>query len=93
VALHDTRCSTRASDGNCKAPANDSVPGGVIYIALPGTKAKLCEGLAPAKSSTRLCAGLGTETLNQRVHDVGLAAFNALNTRLVNEPSAYEGSQ
>jgi hypothetical protein len=82
VALHDAighkGCNERALDGDCKKPANGSIPNGVTFIAFPGTKSKVCEGLAAPKASNVLCAGMTPEMLGQRIQSVGKASFDAL---------------
>jgi hypothetical protein len=82
VALHDALghkgCNERDPGGDCKKPANGSIPGGVTFIAFPGTKSKVCEGLPAAKGPSVLCAGMTPEILGQRIQSVGKASFDAL---------------
>lgn len=82
VALHDALghqgCQMRAADGNCKTPGSESILGGVTFIVFPDTKENLCKGFPPATSPTRLCPGMTPNMLNQRITDVGQAAFNGL---------------
>jgi hypothetical protein len=83
MAVHDALghpgCKRRGANDNCTQPVNDSVTKDVVYLIFPGTRAELC-GAAPNPFNqvSRLCAGITAANINERLDEVGAAAFKKL---------------
>ena len=83
MAVHDALghpgCKRRGANGICTQPVNDSVTKDVVYLIFPGTRAELC-GAAPNPFNqvSRLCAGITAANINERLDEVGAAAFKKL---------------
>ncbi|WP_196246403.1 glycoside hydrolase family 75 protein [Ralstonia solanacearum] len=77
-ALGQNGCLRRDQTGVCTQPRGHSIPKDVIYLVFPGTRSALCPTTQAPIDHHKLCSEITPANINQRVAEVGKAAFEKL---------------
>ena len=78
-ALGQHGCLQRDKAGVCTRPKDFSIPKDVIYLVFPGTRSTLCAPAQAPADPRKLCPEITPANINERVTEVGKAAFEKLN--------------